>query len=124
MQVNGIKSYSTPHVAFGNEETTEKKGTKKAAAIAGISAAAVAAAAVATGLHGKKIAGDVEGNFAKKTLQYLTKGATDIYNKVKGKAVEIFENIKSRFSKDEEVRKKSAEETKEAFENISFDVVD
>ena len=57
MQVNSIRSYSAPHVAFGNEgEATEKKQiNKKALIAAGAAAAAVVAGGIYSVKRGKKI---------------------------------------------------------------------
>ena len=66
MQVNSIRSYSAPHVAFGNEgEATEKKQINKKTLIAAGATAAAAAVAVGTtayALHRGKV---VEGKDAK-----------------------------------------------------------
>ena len=66
MQVNSIRSYSAPHVAFGNEgEATEKKQINKKTLIAAGATAAAAVAAVGTtayALHRGKV---VEGKDAK-----------------------------------------------------------
>ena len=61
MQVNSIRSYSAPRVAFGNEgEATEnKQASKKAIAVgAGIAAAAVAVGTTAYALHRGKVVTD------------------------------------------------------------------
>ncbi len=56
MQVNGIKSYSTPHVTFGNNDSTEKKQiNKKALIAAGAGAAAIAVGTIYSVKRGKKI---------------------------------------------------------------------
>ncbi len=66
MQVNSIRSYSAPRVAFGNEgEAAEKKQINKKAVIAAGATAAAAVAAVGTtayALHRGKV---VEGKDAK-----------------------------------------------------------
>ena len=62
MQVNGIKSYSAPHVAFGNNDSTEKKQINKKAIAAGVG---IAAAAIGTTAYALKRGGAVSEDGAK-----------------------------------------------------------
>ncbi len=107
MQVNGVNSFSNAQ-AFRGAEGEGKKNNKKAAIAAGIGAAAVIGATVAAGLHGKKISEGVEGNVAKKALAFVKAGAVDIFNKAKGKTLELVDAIKTRLAKaTEEVGKEA-----------------
>lgn len=124
MQVNSIRSYSAPRVAFGNEgEAAEKKQINKKAVIAA-GAGAAAAAAVGTAayaLHRGKI---VKGKDAKllETLKegfksFVGEGRKNYLEKVKANLQDMINNGKK--AKDGTVTQLSKEAAEKAQNKIN-----
>lgn len=121
MQVNSIRSYSAPRVAFGNEgEAAEKKQINKKAVIAAGATAAAAVAAVGTtayALHrGKVVTEGKEAKFFAKLKEgfksFAGEGRKNYLEKLKANLQDMIDNGKK--AKDGTV----TELTKEAAEKV------
>ncbi len=126
MQVNSIRSYSAPHVAFGNEgEATEKKQINKKALIAAGATAAAAAVAVGTtayALHrGKVVTEGKEAKFFTKLKEgfksFAGEGRKNYLEKLKANLQDMINNGKK--GKDGTVTELSKEAKEKAQNKIN-----
>lgn len=126
MQVNSIRSYSAPRVAFGNEgEAAEKKQINKKAVIAAGATAAAAVAAVGTtayALHrGKVVTEGKEAKFFAKLKEgfksFAGEGRKNYLEKVKANLQDMINNGKK--GKDGTVTELSKEATEIAQNKIN-----